>query len=751
MTTSIFRKVSSVRVARRYIIVFVLFAFALQLPASPVFFSKHCTECHDAETTKGSLNLESLDTDFSQPVTVDSWQKVLEQLETHQMPPRKKSRPDPSAQEKLTTWIRSELARRNIAPTIDHKRRHPDFGNRLDHNTLFDGSRSGPASSPPRLWRLSPHIYDEFVKNLGGLRHAVTIHQPFAIDENKGIIADYSAQHLADSATLQLLMMNCQSIASYQTTGILKREWDGRMRLHRQDEEVFRAIVDSKTAPTNARLSAAISHEYRLFLGRAPTASELENTMELAGKAIQSAGNALGLQAALVSVMLKPEVIYRLEIGFGEPDEHGRRRLSPHELALALAYALTDKPPEQVSVGSGSLLSLARSGKLDSPDQIRRAVRHILDANDMSVADYRMFTEDHKVRNTRTLRFFRDFFGYHHAPRVFKDENRISVNSGFDTKRIVTDADQFVMHIFDKDHDVLRQLLTSNNYFVTYLGSDEHFRHDLKYIRENVNDSGYKTNIAYIKRIEAAGKTPIPLEGPSSRTYVGFYNLDHETWDYPRRQPFPLPKSQRAGILTHPAWLIAWSGNFDNDPIRRGKWIREHLLADHVPEIPITVDAVISEERDHTLRKRLEPTRARECWTCHRKMNPLGLPFENFDDFGRFRTTEMLDDILTIFPDRHRDARNVRLETSGEITDSGDAAIDGPVADVFELVEKLAGSVRVRQSFVRHNFRYWLGRNETFADSSTLIAADKAYMDNGGSMKALIASLLSSDSFLYRK
>ena len=212
-----------------------------------------------------------------------------------------------------------------------------------------------------------------------------------------------------------------------------------------------------------------------------------------------------------------------------------------------------------------------------------------------------------------------------------------------------------------------------------------------------------------------------------------------------------MPKAQRAGILTHPAWLIAWSGNFDNDPIRRGKWIREHLLADQVPEIPITVNAVISEERDHTLRQRLEPTRAKECWGCHRKMNPLGLPFENFDDFGRFRTTEMLDDILTIFPDRHRDVRSVPVETSGEIVDSGDAGIDGPVADAFQLVAKLAGSTRVRQSFVRHNFRYWLGRNETFADSSTLIAADKAYTNNGGSMKALIASLLSSDSFLYRK
>jgi hypothetical protein len=736
---------------RSHIIILLLCALCEPLVASREFFSKNCTECHDSETTKAGLNLEELKADFSEPASVDIWQRVLEQLETRQMPPKKRSRPKISTQEQLTSWIRAEFSKKNITPIIDHKRRTPDFGNRLDHDTLFDGSQAGPASSPPRLWRQSPHIYDQLVKSIGGVRHAVTIHQPFAIDESKGIIADYSTQHIADSATLQLLMMNCKSIAAYQTTGINKREWDGRMQIHRQTPDVFRDIIESKTAPKTEQINAAIVHEYQLFLGREPTTSELENTFDLANKAIRSGGNVRGLQTALVSVMLKPEVIYRIEIGFGEPDKDGRRRLSAYELAFALGYALTDKAPDQLMVGSESLLDLARSGKLDSPKSIRETVRTILDANDMSVADYRMFTEDHKVRNTRTLRFFRDFFGYHHATRVFKDENRISIDSGFDTKRIVTDADQFVMHIFDNDTNVLRKLLTSNNYFVTYLGSDKHFQHDLKYIRENVNDGGYKTNITYIKRIEAAGKTPIPLEGPSSRTYVGFYNIDHVNWNYPRKQPFPLPKSQRAGILTHPAWIIAWSGNFDNDPIRRGKWIREHLLADYVPEIPITVNAVISEDRDHTLRHRLKPTQAKECWGCHQKMNPLGLPFESFDDFGRFRTNEMLDDILTIFPERHRDARTVPVDSSGDIIDSGDKGIDGNVSNVFELLERLASSSRVRQSFVRHNFRYWLGRNETFSDSSTLINADRAYTENGGSMKALIASLLSSDSFLYRK
>jgi len=51
---------------------------------------------------------------------------------------------------------------------------------------------------------------------------------------------------------------------------------------------------------------------------------------------------------------------------------------------------------------------------------------------------------------------------------------------------------------------------------------------------------------------------------------------------------------------------------------------------------------------------------------------------------------------------------------------------------------------------VRHVFRYFLGRNETLADGPTLVAAHKAYRDSKGSFKALLVSLLSSESFLYR-
>ena len=173
----------------------------------------------------------------------------------------------------------------------------------------------------------------------------------------------------------------------------------------------------------------------------------------------------------------------------------------------------------------------------------------------------------------------------------------------------------------------------------------------------------------------------------------------------------------------------------DNHAIHRGIWVRERLLGGGIPDVPITVDAMLPDEPGTTLRHRMRVTREDYCWTCHRKMDPLGLPFEIFNHAGIYRTTEL----------------DAPVESTGEIIDSGDPTLDGPVADAFELIEKLSESERVEQVFVRHAFRFWMGRNETLHDAPVLQAAHQAYRENGGSMKALITSLVTSDAFLYRR
>ena len=82
---------------------------------------------------------------------------------------------------------------------------------------------------------------------------------------------------------------------------------------------------------------------------------------------------------------------------------------------------------------------------------------------------------------------------------------------------------------------------------------------------------------------------------------------------------------------------------------------------------------------------------------------------------------------------------------------SGDPRIDGEVKDGIEMMNRLGHSTRARQTFIRYLFRYFMGRNEMLSDSQTMVDAETAYLDNGGSFRALVVSLLSSDSFLYRR
>jgi hypothetical protein len=91
------------------------------------------------------------------------------------------------------------------------------------------------------------------------------------------------------------------------------------------------------------------------------------------------------------------------------------------------------------------------------------------------------------------------------------------------------------------------------------------------------------------------------------------------------------------------------------------------------------------------------------------------------------------------------------VNAKSQLADTGDKELDGEFQDALELIPRLAESDKVRQCMIRHVFRYFMGRNEMLSDSKTLIFADRAYLESGGSFKALLISILSSDSFLYRK
>lgn len=801
--------------------------------------SRYCVECHGETKQKGKVRFDTLGT-LDAELRAELMDKAYEALEFEEMPPKDAAQPGAVDRQKLLDWLHG-VTDGSGAEAVADKMRYPHYGNLVNHEQLFSGEDHGPAYTPARRWLVSPQIFHERVMDLFQLesrerenyatRSFYGVTNPFILTDHSGV--RYYDLDALDGGHLLIMLNNAQWIASKQIQAARIKRGDpaAKPELNPKDKwyprtthEAFETVILKDTPPTDDELTTAIHTQFQLALGRPATPEELSEYLALTRKTIEMAGNTEGLRQMLVAVLLESEFLYRLEFGAGEEDAHGRRMLSPREAAYAISYAMGDRGPD------AKLLAAAAEGRLQTKEDYKREVERLL-------ADEQYYRgavdpaingghyQSNIVSHPRIVRFFREFFGYPGATKVFKDAPRAegryqNLDRGTlgTAGWLIREADLIVTWHVEKDQDVFKNLLTSDKYFVydQQMGEqgeaiiaewkrvwetlkDKPWQTEpMRVLEENFefikaqkslridkldqrNADGLVTHMRYFSEYFPKGKTPFPRVPWSHGYYINhsiFYSLPPtpmrgryypkpespeywagveyvDWWDFPLEQPFAI--ANRKGILSHPAWLVAHSTNFHTDPIRRGRWIQEKLLAGRVPDVPITVDAQVPDHPDMTFRERLEGvTNAPECWNCHQHMNPLGLPFEMYDDFGRNRTEELME-----HPDNLIKRGNGKttfdvyptepIDSSGELVGTGDSSLDGEVEEALDLIDKLAKSERVRQSIIRHAFRFYMGRNEMLSDAQTLRDADRAYVESGGSFRAVIVSLLTSDSFMYRK
>lgn len=799
-------------------------------PKAAQLLDSHCASCHGEDSQKGEVRVDQLGL-LPLAERLALLNRMQEQTYLGQMPPKnRKSQPTDAERKELLEWMGGEL-RVHKASTLEDKLRLPAYGNYVDHHKLFSGEITDAPSTPARRWLVSPQIFAQRASDVFGPMERgrpVTLYgvtNPVVLPDSSGV--KYYDHQSLDGGMLLVMLTNAEWISNKQVLG--PRVKSGEIKAdavgNPQDRWVpknyppaFDAIVLKTTAPTDKEIAEAVRAQFASVLRREPDAAELAKYARLTSEAIAVGGNAEGLRQMLLAVLLESEFLYRLEFGAGPADRFGRKMLAPREGAYAISYALGDRGPD------AKLLQAVEQGLLKTREDYRREVLRLLEDKtyfqgeiDPGLSGKNM--KAHVTSHPRVVRFFRDFFGYPMATRVFKDPERTNNlyqnpdrgtagTPGF----LVNEADRVVDHILQKDRDVFSTLLTTDEFFVYYNKEPKEGSQviaDWKKVWDTLKDTNWRNEpdkiiAENIALLSASKHVQIPKGQHQKREFLNhmyffsdyfdrgiipfttistahgyyynhspFYNLpptplrgryekvtspnfkgldDTEFWDYPIEQPFKI--AHRKGILTHPAWLIAHSLNTENDPVRRGRWVREKLLAGRVPDVPITVDAVVPEDHHKTLRQRLDAvTSAQQCIKCHQYMNPLGLPFELFDDFGRYRTQEPLEhpENLLSKPGAALTYKTLPVNATGVLDSTGIGALDGDVHDAFDMIDRLAKSPRVRQSFIRHAFRFYLGRNEMLSDSRTLMDADKAYVESGGSFKAVIVSLLTSDSFLYRK
>lgn len=527
---------------------------------------------------------------------------------------------------------------------------------------------------------------------------------------------------------------------------------------------------------TDERLRAAVDYLFEALTFRPPNQTESDAYLAIVKQSVDKLGKKDGAVLGLSSIFLDRDALFRPELAEnGTPDSDGRVMLQDWELGMAVNHALRYIRPDE------ALQTAVTEGRMRTKADVKREVERML--------------ADDSIRKPRILRFFRDYFDYDLGGYICKDSKALA-NTGVSNQgtshygamfNATASTDRLIELILYEDKDVLNQLLTSDKVVATkadnvYFGKErsrkekaESVAAEKKAVDEETekeateleaaenevaeleatlkadpDDKHTQRTLATKKRVLAATKkkaaaakkkranvnhsvAEADLSGPKiyarvSRRSFGLGSMK------PERVLATVPEGQRLGILTHPSWLVSHSDAMDNHAILRGRWIHERLLGGGIPDVPITVDAMLPDEPKNTLRERMRVTRESYCWTCHQKMDPLGLPFEMFNHAGLYREQEL----------------DKPVDTSGEIIGSGDPNLDGKVANAIELIQKIAASKRAEQVFVRHAFRFWMGRNETINDAPVLQEAYRAYKDNGGSMHALLMSLLTSDAFLYR-
>ncbi len=655
---------------------------------------------------------------------------------------------------------------------------------------LFECSADAPpGSSPARLRRISRNE----LTRASGHRLTSTLGQnPF--DAPPALpYSSYDRGVTVDVTTLDLYL----SVINHPGTGWTGRDAGIRIR-HTYEDDPYKCMWATPDEPCKALWLSGFIEDGLLF--RPATDDEYADLEALLDAALDAeASNGLERQQTLSQVVsaawLMPAALFRQELGAGPPDAHGRHRLTDWELGKSLAYTLTERGPGATASfhsaagpgGSswtgpaggylGDIEAAIEDGSIQEPQVLAQLVAQTIggvdpERNDLNVElklnETRLYRGDYwlapKIRD-----FFREWLGYASFPTDFKDTITATTKytlQSFDPNSLpgysdytagasygnlrsgyygaeptmVEQLDDMIARIVVEDEDVFRELLTTRRFFLPSTSPGAPCTDDSECSSVCLSGRCYSSSWKSKRFVTL----PYGVEDHVDQT-------DEARW-------VTLPPDERAGVLTHPAWLAAHGDFFEDGPsiVHRGKWIREKLFCQYIP--PLTkvqgIEAMLEPGGpDTSARKRVEESiEARsECMFCHVRMNSLGFAFEAYNHAGFLRAWDhAAEDGANGFQGPVDGSTTLDAEPAmGPQGAMPDPALHGEYSSPIELVEAFSTSQVAKRCFIRQTFRYFAGRDEELADACTLDRMETAY-DERGSFSDMLAALVTSDTFRYR-
>ncbi len=324
-----------------------------QRQANP-FLKSHCVRCHGIHAPKGDVVLEFADENAARAATT-VWPKVLQALDSGQMPPKGRPRPGSDELNDFRVWL---------------------------HQTILAGSSSGVP-----LRRLNRAEYNNTVRDLLGTSIKPADEFP-ADDSGEGFdnlaqVLSISPTHIETYLRAADALVNSvrskpdlwrnlstppvQDFIPYVLRGTPPERNDAVKGLRLDaDEDQARALAKEIDRAYYA-LQAFADRAYR----RPITHEEMYRLMFFVDQALTAGEGAdAGLARAFKANLVSPHFLFRME--WGGPGAIANRSLTGFELASRLSYFLWSTMPDE------ELFKLAAAGELSRPAILNAQVRRML-------------------------------------------------------------------------------------------------------------------------------------------------------------------------------------------------------------------------------------------------------------------------------------------------------------------------------------------------------------------------------------
>ncbi|MCB9950106.1 MAG: DUF1592 domain-containing protein [Planctomycetaceae bacterium] len=188
---------------------------------------------------------------------------------------------------------------------------------------------------------------------------------------------------------------------------------------------------------------------------------------------------------------------------------------------------------------------------------------------------------------------------------------------------------------------------------------------------------------------------------------------------------------KRGGLLTQAGTLAMNSDWPDSHPLKRAIWLLERLLNDPPPPPPPAVpqiDLADPEIAKMTLKERIENHRNHAaCNSCHAKIDPWGIAFENYDALGRWRD-----------------------QVNGKPVDASSQLFNHQTLDGMEGLKRHLLEARQDQfveAMVHKLTTYALGRPLRFEDRAAIESITADVRQQGDGLKTMLLAIVKSELF----